>query len=293
MPALRRLSCAVLLGVFVSLAWAGEIVLQDDRGASRRFEAPPQRIVSLLPSLTESVCALGGCERLVGTDRFSNWPAQVQALPKLGGLDDVQVERMLALRPQVVLVETSARVIDRLEGLGLTVLVLDTRSHADVRRTLQRLATLLGAPDRADEMWRRVGAELDAARRDVPASLRGKRVYFEVDATPYAAAPGSFIGETLAALGLANVVPQDSGAFPRLNPEFVLRAAPDIVIAPQANLDDMPGRPGWAGLVALRGRRTCAFAPAQFELLVRPGPRLGEAAGLLARCLARLEASPR
>ena len=71
--------------------------------------APPQRIVSLVPGLTESVCALGACARLVGTDRYSNWPASVAALPKLGGLDDAQVERIAALKPDLVLIAPSAR----------------------------------------------------------------------------------------------------------------------------------------------------------------------------------------
>ena len=73
------------------------ISVRDDRDATLTLTAPPQRIVSLLPSLTESVCALRGCARLVGTDRFSNSPASVLALPKLGGLDDAQIERIVAL----------------------------------------------------------------------------------------------------------------------------------------------------------------------------------------------------
>jgi len=85
--------------------------VRDDRGAALLFPAPPARIVSLVPSLTESVCALGACARLVGTDRYSNWPAEVLKLPKLGGLDDAQVERIAALAPDVVLAAPSARIV--------------------------------------------------------------------------------------------------------------------------------------------------------------------------------------
>jgi iron complex transport system substrate-binding protein len=248
----------------------------------------PRRIVSLLPSLTESACAIGACARLVGTDRFSNWPASVAALPKLGGLDDVRVEAVVALKPDVVLVSTSARVVDRLEELGLKVIVLDSRSRADVRRTLALLAAMMGTPERADAVWAGIERETAAAAARVPARMRGQRVYFEVDPTPYAAGPSSFIGETLTQLGMANAMPAELGPFPKPNPEYVVRTQPDIIMATEHNLADMSKRPGWSSLRALQQRRTCAFASDRYELLVRPGPRMGEAATLLASCLAAL-----
>jgi iron complex transport system substrate-binding protein len=276
-----------LLGVVGHRAEA-KLAIRDDRGVTLTLGASPRRIVSLLPSLTESVCALGACDRLVGTDRFSNWPAAVAALPKLGGLEDAQIERIVALKPDVVLASTSARVMDRLESLGVRVLALESRSGADVKRTLAVLAQLLAAPGKADEVWAGIERDIGAAAGRIPAAQRGQRVYFEIDPTPYAAGPASFIGETLRALGLGNAIPADLGPFPRLNPEYVVRAQPDIVMAAQASLADMPARPGWSTLRALRDGRTCAFSSATYEIIVRPGPRMGEAAAALADCVARL-----
>ncbi|MBC7957916.1 MAG: ABC transporter substrate-binding protein, partial [Cytophagales bacterium] len=212
-----------LLLVCLPLHALAEISLRDDRGITHVLPRSPQRIVSLLPSLTESVCALGACDRLVGTDRFSNSPAQVVSLPKLGGLEDAQIERIAALRPDVVLVESSARVIDRLQSLGLTVMVFEAKTHADVKRTLLALGQLLESQAAAEAAWARIAAALADATARVPPTLRGQRVYFEVDAAPYAAGPSSFIGETLKRLGLDNIVGAEQGAFPRLNPEFVVR----------------------------------------------------------------------
>ena len=266
------------------------IVLRDDAGAEHRLAAPPQRIVSLLPSLTESVCALGGCGRLVGVDRYSNWPDQVNALPHLGGLEDAQIERIVALKPDVVLAAKSARVVERLQDLGLRVVLLESQTHADVRRTLGLLAQLLGTPAAADTLWAGIEAELRAATARVPPAQRGQRVYFEVAPDPYAAGAASFIGETLARLALGNIVPPEQGPFPRLNPEAVVRAQPDIVMAAQRALLNMPSRPGWRSLRALQARpaHACGFEPARYELLIRPGPRLGEAAMALADCVAGL-----
>ncbi len=272
-----------------ALASAQPFTVRDDRGVEVTLAASPQRIVSLLPSLTESVCALGACARLVGVDRFSNWPESVRTLPQLGGLEDAQIERVVALKPDVVLAAPSARAIERFESLGLKVLVLESRDRADVKRTLNTLARVLDATTQAAAVWSKIDRDERLAVELVPAHWRGRRVYFEVDATPYAAGASSFIGETLIKLGLVNIVPNELGPFPKLNPEFVVRAQPDLVIAQSVNLAEMPKRPGWAGLRALRGS-TCGFEPAAYELLIRPGPRMGEAAQSLAACLAALPA---
>jgi len=271
-----------------SNASAQPIELRDDRGAKHRFATPPQRIVTLLPSLTETVCALDACAKLVGTDRYSNWPASVLLLPKLGGLEDAQVERIVALRPDVVLAAKSARVIDRLESLGLRVVVVESQAHADVKRNAQLIAQLLGRPQDAQRLWQGIERDMDRAAARVPIALRGRRVYFEVSSAPYAAGASSFIGETLARLGLGNIVPPALGPFPKLNPEYVVRARPDVVMASRVAVDSMAARPGWQTLAALRGH-SCGFETQTYETLIRPGPRMGEAALLMADCLAGLE----
>lgn len=275
----RALWRLLLAAWLLAPAWAGA--------------AAPQRIVSLVPGLTESVCALGACARLVGTDRYSNWPAEVVALPKLGGLDDAQIERIAALKPDLVLAAPSARAVPRLEALGLRVLVLHTRSHQDVRHNLLVLGRMLGDEAVAQAAWQRIEVQMAQAAAQVPAAQRGRSVYFEVESSPYAAGPQSFIGQTLQRLGLHNIVPASLGPFPKLSPEFVVRAQPDIVIAELRNLQDMLRRPGWAALRALQQRQVCAFPGADYEVLVRPGPRMGHAAAQLAECLAALSRNGR
>lgn len=278
--------------VAMASAFAQPVQITDDRGVVVRLAAPPQRIVSLLPSLTETVCELGRCDRLVGVDRYSNHPASVQRLPTVGGGLDPNVEAIVALRPDVVLMATSSRIGERLKTLGIAVVALEPKTHADVQRVLLTLGALLGVRD-AQHIWRAIDAGVAAAAQSVPASARGARVYFEVNQGPYAAGASSFIGETLTRLGANNIVPAALGPFPKLNPEFIVRAQPDIVMATASALAEMPGRPGWAGLLALRERRSCGFAPQPWDTLVRAGPRLAEGAEFLADCLAGLAASGR
>jgi len=285
----------VLLGLLASALAASAqgttappITVRDDRGTEHRFASPPQRIVTMLPSLTESVWALGGGPRLVGVDRFSNWPADLAALPRLGGLDDAQIESIATLKPDVVLASTSARSIDRLEALGFKVLRLKSETHADVRRTLVLLATLLGTPAEGERVWQRIQRDIAAAAARVPSAQRGQRVYFEIGGGPYAAGRSSFIGETLSLLGMDNIVPADLGPFPKLNPEFVVRALPQVVMGVQREQAAMAARPGWQSIPAIAQNQRCGFETPRYEMLIRPGPRMGEAAGVLADCLAGL-----
>ena len=243
------------------------------------------RIVTLSPSLTEAVCALGHCGELVGTDRHSTGPGPVAALPKLGGLADAQIESIVALRPDLVLLGPRSRAGERLAALGLQVQVFDARTHADLRRMLIDLGRALGEPERAAALLRRIDGELDTAARRVPEGLRGRSVYVEVERAFSAASSKSFIGETVARLGLVNVVDGEIGLFPRVSPELVVRSAPDVIIGPAVTLAEMARRPGWGQLPAVREGRVCLLDPARMDLLARPGPRVGEAAVMLAECL--------
>ena len=278
----------MLLMLLLPVSAAVTVTLTDDRGRQVVLDRPVLRVVTLLPSLTETVCELQACDRLVGTDRYSNWPASVLALPKLGGLEDTQLERIVSLKPDLVLAAVSSRVIDRLESLGLRVLALEAKSLPETRRVINTVAAALGKPGQGEQLWAQIERRIGAAAARVPPALHGQRVYFEVSSAPYAAGESSFVGEVLARLGLGNVVPAALGPFPKLNPEFVVRAQPDLVMASERNLAEMPKRPGWSAISALQRQRSCGFAETRYEILIRPGPRLAEAAELIADCLVKL-----
>jgi len=272
---LRFITVGLALWLFSSLALA-------------QAAQPVSRIVTLAPSLTEAVCAMGHCSQLVGTDRHSTWPSAVQALPKVGGLEDAQIERIVTLRPSLVLLGPRSRAGERLQALGMQVMTLDARTHADLKRVLLKLGDTLGEPARAAELLARMDAELDAAARRMPAALRGRSVYVEVGAGSSAASEKSFIGETVARLGLVNVVSGELGLFPRINPELLLRKPPDLIIGPRATLANLADRPGWSALPAVRQQQLCLLDTDRMDLLSRPGPRLGEAAHMLVDCLSAL-----
>ncbi len=275
-----------LMALFIMTSTAHAVVLRDDRQIEVTIAKPPQRIVSLLPSLTETVCALGQCEKLVGVDRYSNWPESIAKLPRMGGGIDPSIESVVAAKPDLVLMATSARGAERFTSLGLTVLALEPRSHADVQRVMRIVAQALDVPVvESDRVWRHIDAAVNAAAQSIPAQSKGQRVYFEVSRAPYGASESSFIGETLLRLGARNILPASLGPFPKINPEFVVRAKPDIIMVGDSNFADMITRPGWQNMRAMRTQRVCHFKSEESDVLVRAGPRMAEAARLMAKCL--------
>lgn len=276
---------SALMGL-AAIAPAYALQVVDDRGVTVTFAQTPQRIVSMLPSLTESVCAMAQCQRLVGVDRYSNFPESVKGLPVLGGGLDPNIEGIVALKPDLVLVSAASRASSRLEALGIKVVALETKTHADVRRVLHIVGVLLDVPEaQAAMLWRTIDSSVSAAAQSLSPKAKKTRVYFEVSRGPYAAGESSFIGETLQRLGVQNVVPAALGPFPKLNPEFVVRANPDLIMIGNRSMQAMLPYPGWASIKAVKEQRICVFGIVDSDVVVRPGPRMAEAARLMAGCL--------
>ena len=280
----HRWSAALALLAWLGAGAAQALQVVDDRGVTVTFAQTPKRIVSLLPSLSETVCELGQCQRLVGVDRYSNFPDSLRALPQVGGGLDPNIEAIVALKPDVVLMATSSRAAERLQSLGIKVVALEPKSHADVKRVLVKVGQVLDVPD-ALRVWRVIDAGVAAAAQSLPARIKTTRVYFEVNRAPYAAGETSFIGETLMRLGAKNIVPASLGPFPKLNPEYVVRANPDLIMVGDRNYAGMEGRPGWQSIRAIKEQRVCVFTVAQSDVVVRPGPRMAEGARIMAQCL--------
>jgi iron complex transport system substrate-binding protein len=280
--------CLLIAGL--CLHAAGAVTVVDDRQISVTLTQAPQRVVTLLPSLAETVCVLGACARLVGTDKHANWPESVKTLPKLGGLDDTQLEALVRLKPDLVMLAKSARIIAKLEALGIAVLALEPQTPADMQRVLQTVALVLHLPDaqrQAAQVWQGIQLQINSAKARMPAQALNAKVYLEASTGGYAAGESSFIGEVLRQLGLKNIVPAQMGVFPQLNPEYVVRANPDLIVLAQPMVTQLSQRPGWSAIGAVKHNRVCTFSAEQADVLVRPGPRLGEAAQLISDCVQR------
>ena len=279
---------------FVCWAWASAVAntVLDDRQQAVQVTAAPQRIVSLLPSLTETVCVLERCDRLVGVDRYSNWPASVRSVPVVGGGLDPSIERIVSLKPDLVLAAGSTRGADRLEALGLKVLRLEPRNHADAQRVFYAVGQALHVSNvQIDRAWQRIEADVKTELSGLSSAARSMRVYVEVSPTPHGASESSFIGETFKRMGVGNILPASMGPFPQVNPEFVVLAQPDVILVGDSSRDSLIKRPGWSRLLAIQEQRVCVLTPAESDMLVRAGPRMAEGVRLMVACLNRASAT--
>jgi iron complex transport system substrate-binding protein len=211
----------------------------------------------------------------------------------MGGGIDPNIERVVASKPDLVLMAPSARGAERLSALGLTVLALEPKSYADVQRVMGLMAQALGLPvEESERAWHHIDAAVNDAAQSIPQSAKGQRVYVEVGTAPYGASESSFIGETLQRLGLRNILPASLGPFPKINPEFVVRAQPDIIMVGDSSFAEMAARPGWQSMRAMRTQRVCHFKPEESDMLVRAGPRMAEGARVMAKCLTDMANDP-
>jgi iron complex transport system substrate-binding protein len=276
-------------GAAAASAPPAPFMLRDALQREVTFTHYPQRIITMLPSLTETVCALGACDRLVATDRFSNWPAEVNALPKVGGLEDAEMEAIVRLQPDVILISRSQRITQRLAELGIQSFAIETQTYADIARTVQTVGDILGLQASAAALTQSIDHSVRAIGNQAIAERRGREpaVYFEVDRGPYAAGAESFIGELLSRLGTRNIV-TGLGPFPKLNPEYVVRHDPDVIFAAPIDVARLAQRPGWSTIRAVREHRTCSFTPQVSDTIVRPGPRVPEGMRALSDCLRRV-----
>ena len=267
-----------------------EIQVRDDYGHDTRLAAPARRIVSLSPHLTEILYAAGAGERLVGAVEFSDFPPAARALPRVGNDAAIDLEAVLALRPDLVVAwpnAGTARAVDRLDELGLHVFRSEPRELDDIPRTLERLGRLAGTGEAA-----RDAAEAFRARARALRSRYSKRptvrVFYQVWDRPMVTVNGAhIISKVMQVCGGENVFAELPAIAPEIDREAVLRANPQVIVASGPGR----GRPAWLdqwrafpGLAAVAQGHLYAIPP---DLIQRHTPRILQGAEHLCTLLDR------
>ena len=246
----------------------------------------PERVVSIGPSITEFLFALGAGSRVVGVDDFSDEPAAAAQLEKVGGIK-VNFEKVVSLRPDLVLsVKFSDGTIEKLASAGLLVLVVDPQSAGDVARTAILLGRAVGSD--GETMARDIQKRVDDVRSKTASATTKPRVYHEIDASDptkiFTVGPGSYIHDLIEIAGGVNIAAKATSAYPQLSAEEILRSDPEIIVLAAADYsakpDQVAARAGWSAISAVKNKRIVTIAP---NLINRPGPRVGEAAEAYAK----------
>ncbi len=273
---------------WLSLAAAQPVLVTDALGRDVALAAPALRVVSMVPSHTETLCALGACDRLVGRDALSDAPAAALQAPSLGTAFAPDLEALVAAAPDLVLTDAFTGLPEALAPFGIAVYAGTPQRLAELAPYLADLGALLGL----DAEAARLASELDAgfaAVRAAVADLPRPTVFVEVDATPYAAGPTSLVGAIVDLAGGAHVVDAALGDYPQVDPEHVVAQDPEVILLMDApygvTAAQVAARPGWSGLRAVRDGRVLELSLAEVDALSRPGPRLVDAAWAIARLL--------
>lgn len=257
------------------------LTLTDDLGRKVTLKAEPRRIISVLPSSTETLCALGLCDRLVAVDDNSDFPQQVTRLPKVGGLYNPNIEAMVALKPDLVIVSKYGKLAEPLTQAGVTVLAINPETYDEVFSKTLTLGRVVNREAQAKGLvlnMRRDIAKTEILTRN---AVRKPTTYLEIDPTPYSVGPNSFMGVLLTKAGARNIIPAALGDFPKVDPELIVKANPQLMLGLDAKT--AVSRPGWGNLQALRTGRVLEIPKDLNTILSRPGPRLPQALRGLAR----------
>jgi iron complex transport system substrate-binding protein len=248
---------------------------------------PPARVVSLAPSLTEILWALGAGERVVGVCAQCDYPPAVAALPRVGSYLAPSVEAVIAARPDLVVVVPSPgnrEAVRALERVGVRVLVVHDRTLADLRASVRTIAGALGLAAAGERLVTEIDRGLAAVHARV-AGLPPRRVLLVVGHSPLVVAgAGTLQDELVTIAGGTNVAADVGQAWPQISPEVVVARAPEVIVD-AAMGTEAGGRELFAALTTVPAVRQGRVVRIAGDALFRAGPRVVEAARALARAI--------
>jgi len=262
--------------------------LTDFQNRAVTVPARPERLVSIGPSITAFLFALGAGPRVVGVDDFSDEPAEAATREHVGGIK-VNFEKVVSLKPDLVFsVKFSDGTIEKLQSASLNVLVVDPQSVSDVAKTAALLGKAVGAD--GEGLARSIQQRVDAVKAKTAGVATRPRVYHEIDASDpakiFTVGPGSYINDLIDIAGGVNIAARAASAYPQLSAEEILRSDPEVIVLAASDYSAKPSqvaaRQGWSVIAAVKSGRILTIEP---NLINRPGPRVGEAAEMYARLI--------
>ena len=242
-------------------------------------QRPPQerRIVSLVPSLTEDVCAIGAAKQLVAVSSFSKDVPCAKGLPVVGDFASVDAEKVLRMHPDVVLAMASqARMTQALQNLGIRVEFVDDLTYDDLFASVRRIGELTGRPDAAADLVAHLRARTARLQAQTRVFRRHPTVFVVIGIDPiFTVGSNSYIAALISLAGGRNAVGALSSGYSTYGAEALLRLQPDVIVAdPSVHLEAVLGREPWRSLRAVREKRVWMLPDA--AMLERPGPRYNE-----------------
>ena len=268
-----------------------QVSVQDDYRHEVKLEKPASRIVSLAPHLTELLYDAGAGERVVGAVEFSDFPAQARALPRVGSDARIDLEAVLALRPDLIVAWPNAgslKAVDRLAELGVPVFRSEPRELDDIARTLERLGRLAGTARQGDAAAAAFRARAQALQQRY-AARRKVRVFYQIWDRPLLTVNGAHvISKVIGMCGGENVFAGAPLLVPEADREAVLRANPDAIVASGSNDAQPEWLEMWRRMPGLAAAEHGHLYAIPADLIQRQTPRILDGAERLCSFLERV-----
>ena len=278
------LTCLLLL-----VEPAGAFRLKDSRGKDLVLPGPPQRIVSLVPSVTEIVFALGGEDRLVGVTDFCDWPPEAQKKPRVGGMLAPNLELIVALRADLVVATTEGNrqeTFDQLQRLKIPVFAMNPHRLSDVMTVIAQLGELTGRQAAVRPLVEALTRRVKAVERAVKPYRRPKVLYVLWPEPLIVPGREGLVTELIELAGGASVTAGEPDAYPRFSLEAVAARAPEVIILARHGADGTPfSRAPWERLTTLPAVRAGRIHSVDGGYLHRYGPRVVDGLETLARVI--------
>ena len=263
-------------------AGSASIALTDDAGHSVKLTGPAQRVVSLVPSVTETIIALGAGTRIVGRTEYDH-DTTLAAVPLIGRGLSPSIEAIIALRPDLVVVWASDKRGDlrsQLEKAGIPVLAFEVQDTTDAFRVIHVMGAALSRQSTADTLQTALRASLAATQSRAAGRSRRRVFYVVYNDPPMTAGPGTFIDQLLDIAGADNVFSDAASNWPTVSLEEVVKRDPDIVVLPVGEMSAQVGErlKATAGWRELRAVKNDCVALVDADLVNRPGTNVAVAA---------------
>lgn len=270
------------------------LVFTDDMGTTIELTGYPQRIVSISPSMTEVLFAIGAGNQLVGRDDFSVYPEAAAEITSIGSLwEGLPTEAILALEPDLIVAAQiiSEEHVQTLRDLGLTVFwQSNPYDFESLYANLRELAAITGHQDDTETLIADLTARVSVVQETLSSVADTPSVFYEVDATdpsnPYSAGAGTFIDYIINQSGGTNVAASVEGEYPQISVEALIDLNPDVILLSDAvygiTPESVAARPGWEAITAVQKN---AIYPIDPNIMSLPGPRLVNALEEVARLL--------
>jgi iron complex transport system substrate-binding protein len=266
------------------------LTITDDAGRIVEIVEIPQRFVSLAPSNTEILFALGLGEKVVGVSDFCDYPEEAKAIEKVGGVEP-SLEKIVALEPDLVLtIGGNPELVSKMEELGLTVIVLAPKDLEGIYKDIELVGKAAGVEEKAASLVAEMKERVEAVAAKTKGVEVKPKVFYELDATdpskPYTAGPGTWHDHFIKIAGGINIAADAEMQWVQLSTEEIIAKDPDIIVLGDAlwgvTPDMVRERPGWD---VIRAVKEGAIYPIDDNLISRPGPRVVEGIEELARII--------